>query len=95
MLNENLFNISIYSINAGNGTLTYIKDTAPYGSSPFYGQLRPDPSGKFLYTRVTGANGDEVVGFAINQNTGDLKPIAGSPFPIGANTFAFDIAVTP
>ena len=37
---------------------------------------------KFIYAVADGG----VVGFTINQNTGFLTQIAGSPFPTGTNT---------
>jgi len=84
------FHISIYSINAGNGVLTHVKDTGPISNGFVYGKLRTDPSGKFLY-----AAGDELIGFSINPVSGDLTVLPGSPFPIGVNVAAFDLAVTP
>ena len=85
------FHISIYSINAGNGVLTHVKDTGPISSGFVYGELRTDPSGKFLYA----AGVDKTIGFSINPVSGDLTVLPGSPFPIGVNVAAFDLAVTP
>jgi 6-phosphogluconolactonase (cycloisomerase 2 family) len=88
--------LSIYSINAGNGFLTHLKDTRPISSGQLFGPLRTDPSGKFLFTaKSSGAVGDEVIGFSIDPTSGDLTALPGSPFPIGPNVEAFDLAVTP
>ncbi len=92
---NNFFHISIYSINAGNGILTHVKDTRPISNGFVYGELRTDPSGKFLYARSSAAGVDEMIGFSINPVSGDLTVLPGSPFPIGSNVAAFDLAVTP
>jgi 6-phosphogluconolactonase (cycloisomerase 2 family) len=93
--NSLLGDISIYSLNPGNGTLTYLKDTTPFSGLPLYGPLRVDPSGKFLYSRDSTANDDKLAGFAINQTTGDLTPVTGSPFSLGTSVLVFDFVVTP
>jgi 6-phosphogluconolactonase (cycloisomerase 2 family) len=95
VVNANYSNISIYSINAGNGVLTHLKDTPPISNGFLSGPLRADPSGKFLYTKTSGAGGDKVIGFSIDAVSGDLTALPGSPFPIGSNVAAFDLAVTP
>lgn len=82
--------IAIYSINAGNGALTFVKYTAPqFGTYCGAGSLWADPSGNFIYTfaphtecaanvRDTG----NIIGFSIDHATGDLTPIPGSPYSI-------------
>ena len=95
VLNGNYSNISIYSINAGHGFLAHIKDTPAISNGFVYGALRTDPSGKFLYARSSGATGDVVLGFSIDPVNGNLTALPGSPFPIGSNVAAFDLAVTP
>lgn len=88
-------NVSIYSINAGNGALKHVKDTpVSEGFGRRYG-LHVDPSGRFLY--FTGSNIISqffVFGFSIDPHSGDLTALPGSPFPISAQ-WAFDFALTP
>jgi 6-phosphogluconolactonase len=88
-------NVSIYSINAGNGALTHVKDTpVSEGFGRRYG-LHVDPSGQFLY--FTGSdiiNQFFVFGFSIDEHSGDLTALPGSPFSIGAQ-WAFDFVLTP
>jgi 6-phosphogluconolactonase len=93
--NSELGDISIYALHSGDGSLTYLKDTTAFSGLPLYGPLRVDPSGMFLYSRDSTANHDKLAGFAINQTTGDLTPVAGSPFNLGTNVLVFDFVVTP
>lgn len=95
--------ISIFAINAGDGTLRQIKNT-PIGFGDYFGagSLRVDPSGTYLYSiGQTGPIGTigtrgEVVGFAINHSTGDLTVLPSSPFPISTeNPGGVDLIVTP
>jgi len=56
-----------------------------YGATPSYqngggGSITVDPSGKFVYT--TGAN--DISAFTINQTTGALSRVFGSPFLAGS-----------
>ena len=88
-------NVSIYSINAGNGALTHIKD-APVseGFGRRYG-LHADPSGRFLYFLGSDIIGRFFVfGFSIDPHSGDLTALPGSPFPVDAQ-WAFDFVLTP
>ena len=84
--------ISIYKLGNG-GTLSFQKETARCFNGTSSGPiLRSDPSGKFLYSiGRSGANctsGKALIGFSINQTTGDLSAIPGSPLldsnPTGA-----------
>lgn len=84
--------ISLYSINAGDGTLTHVRDL-PVGGSPY--RLRGDPSGKFLYVRSNGGYGDSLGGYSINPVNGNLTTLPGSPFPIGTNVIFFEFVLTP
>jgi 6-phosphogluconolactonase (cycloisomerase 2 family) len=96
VMNGNPPKISIYSINAGNGALTHVKDTPQISNIFVDGKIRTDPSGKFLYgSRATAASGDELLAFSIDPVSGDLTPLPGSPFPLGSDVVAFDLAVTP
>lgn len=72
--------VSAYTVNTTSGELTQIAGS-PFavaaGSTPV--AVHVDPSGNFLYVGSSqpGANAHA---FAINQNTGALTQIAGSPF---------------
>jgi 6-phosphogluconolactonase (cycloisomerase 2 family) len=102
--------ISIFSINAGNGALTFVADTSSEpGGYCGASTLRPDPSGNFLYSfspapdnLCTGPTPPQtsVIGLSINHSTGALTPVPGSPYaiPLGTGTdepSGYDIAVTP
>jgi hypothetical protein len=98
--------ISIYSINAGNGALTFVKYTPPqFGTYCGMGSLWADPSGNFLYTfaphtecAANVIDRGNVIGFSINHSTGDLTPVPGSPYsiPVTGSTVAMGsgIAIT-
>jgi len=91
----NSSSISIYSINAGNGALTYVKDKALAAGFDSR-RLHADPSGEFLYvtTYSPQAYGVVLSGYSINPVSGDLTALPGSPFPIGSDS-ANDFALTP
>jgi 6-phosphogluconolactonase (cycloisomerase 2 family) len=82
--------ISAFSINLqkqlGVNALTLIGVYPTNGLSPA-NLVTIDPSGLFLY--ASNRNSCNISGFAIDQNTGALTPISGSPFPT-----AFDVAGT-
>lgn len=83
--------VSAYAVDADTGALTTIPGTAacggPHdsancfatGAYPF--AVAVDPSGAFAYVANSGDN--TLSGFAIDQGTGALVPLAGSPFPAG------------
>jgi len=84
--------VSQYAINAGDGTLTHVRDI-PVGASPY--RMRGDPSGKFLYVRANGTYGDFIGGYAIDPVTGNLTALPGSPFTIGQYVIFFEFVLTP
>jgi len=79
--------IAAFSTNTGTGTLT------PLSGSPFPTGVDGSPvqvicdsaHGPFLYVALVNPPGGQnvVAGFSIDQNTGALTPVPGSPFPIG------------
>jgi 6-phosphogluconolactonase (cycloisomerase 2 family) len=82
--NSEADNIAIYSV-LSNGGLKFLKFTAnTFGGFCAADVIRTDPSGKFVYTlgmAKTGCTGgDAVVGYTVNSTTGNLTPIAGSPW---------------
>lgn len=74
-----------FSISSAGG-LTAISGSPfpmPTGWAPVtIDSLTADPSGKFLYVPDGASN--EVAGFAIDNATGSLTPVSGSPFATGA-----------
>ena len=86
-----------FSIQSGTGALTQITGSpfaASGPSSPGYSQpatlMAVDQMNHFLYVSTTSG----IAGFTINQTTGQLTPIAGSPFGAGVNG-PWTIVVTP
>jgi len=69
--------VTVYAIDPGSGSLTSIQTVS--GGSPVSAAI--DPTGTFLFT--ANVNSNNVSAFTINQNTGILTPVAGSPFPAG------------
>jgi 6-phosphogluconolactonase (cycloisomerase 2 family) len=77
-------NISAYSINSSTGALTPIAGS-PFSFPTLNGApngLAVDSSGRFLY--ATDSNLNYVVAFSIDNSTGALTPVSGSPFASGA-----------
>jgi 6-phosphogluconolactonase len=78
-------NISAYAINATTGVLT------PITGSPFAAQVSlvsvaSDPTGNFLYTVACcySANVGSINAYTIDETSGALNPVTGSPFASGA-----------
>ena len=76
-----------YQINRSTGALTLIPG-APFAAGEFTDAVTADPTGRFLY--ATNEYGGEnqggegtISGYRVNQSTGELTPIPGSPFPTG------------
>jgi len=67
-----------YSVNTTSGALTQI-GTATLGNLPF--DVALSPSGGFLY--IPNFNDATISAFTVNQTTGALTSIAGSPFAAG------------
>jgi 6-phosphogluconolactonase (cycloisomerase 2 family) len=77
--------ISAFTINS-SGDLTPITGSpfsSTAGSGP--GALAVDPSGKFLYVSTPGST-SSIWGFTIAPGTGQLTPVANSPFSLSAGT---------
>jgi 6-phosphogluconolactonase (cycloisomerase 2 family) len=83
--------IGAYSIDPISGALT------PLAGSPFLmtpapncqcsivpDDLTTNTKGTFLYANIRGSNDDDVAGYAIDQNTGTLTRLQGSPYSEGA-----------
>ena len=89
--------VNAFSIQSGTGTLTAVQGS-PYAvaapSSLGYPQpaalMAIDQSNKFLYVSTSAG----LAAFTINQSTGQLAPLAGSPF--GSNVSGpWTLAITP
>jgi 6-phosphogluconolactonase (cycloisomerase 2 family) len=79
-------NVSVYIIDSTTGALTVVQNPAlpvtnffSTGTAPQ--QVTIHPSGNFAY--VANATSGDVSAYTINQTTGVLAQIAGSPFPTG------------
>jgi 6-phosphogluconolactonase len=77
--------IAAYAVDQVSGALTPIAGS-PFTTAFVQGQQFPgisvDPSSKFLY--ITSMNDSQVAGFAINNATGALTSVPGSPFAAGS-----------
>lgn len=80
--------ISAFMIDAATGDLTAVSGS-PFLTAPaaIAGQVAGansvtvDPSSRYLYAAIN--QGNDISAYAIDSNTGELTPIAGSPFPAG------------
>jgi YD repeat-containing protein len=78
--------ISGFAINATTGALTLVPGSPVVGGSGGPPREAPvslavDPAGKFVFVAENGVN--QVSVYSINQQTGSLTEITGSPFPAG------------
>jgi 6-phosphogluconolactonase (cycloisomerase 2 family) len=71
--------ISTYSIDPSTGVLSLTTGATYFPSIASSLAQTEDRSGKFLY--VTNADSNQVLGYTIDQTSGALAPIVGSPFP--------------
>jgi 6-phosphogluconolactonase len=75
--------VSAFSV-ASNGSLVPVPGSPFITTAPDWG-IAIDPSGKYLYasSQVSETNTTaEINAFSIDETTGALKPIPGSPFPV-------------
>jgi len=85
-------NISAYTIDSA-GSLTPVPGTPiSIGANAQPISIAVDPAGKFVYVGIVGR---EVAGFAIDQSTGALMPISGSPFPLNSQGPTRDMVFIP
>jgi DNA-binding beta-propeller fold protein YncE len=71
-------NISVFNISQTDGSLTAVSGS-PFPSGISAAQIATDGLGKFLYV-TSGLGGTQVAALAINQSTGALSKVIGSPF---------------
>ena len=77
--------ISAYTVNATTGALTPVPGS-PFSTAAFNGDqffVDMDPAGNFLFVGTRGENSVQV--FSINQSTGALTEVPGSPFDSGGS----------
>lgn len=92
--NANDNTISAYAINGATGALSQVAGS-PYSVGPdAWGDesVAVDPSGKFVY--ATSDKSNNVAGFSINGATGQLTPLAASPFAAGGQAYFITTTVT-
>ncbi len=75
----NVNQVTGFTVNLTNGALSTPSNVAGPNDA---GGMVADPSAKFVY--VSDFTGNAIDGFAIDQTTGGLTPISGSPFPVGS-----------
>ena len=82
---------SVFRMNASTGTLTFVASIGNVSVNPLRGVCVPytvnaDPSGTFVYslgitTSLCTPGGNAVLGYSMNQGSGTLLSVPGSPFP--------------
>jgi 6-phosphogluconolactonase len=93
-------NVTLLSVNKGNGELTVPASTNPIppptppnifntGTGPI--ALAISPGGTFLFVLDQGSN--DITVFTVDPGTGNLSPVKGSPFASGCS--GSSLAVTP
>ncbi|MBP9743125.1 MAG: beta-propeller fold lactonase family protein [Burkholderiales bacterium] len=96
--NTNLYSADItpYSVNYNTGALASLSPASYAFTTCTYGyNMTTSPNGQFLYATCYNANGiSNIYGYNIDQNTGTLTNISGSPFNSGESTPYFP-AITP
>ena len=88
--------VSGYSV-AQNGVVTPVPGS-PFAAPTGTAFVTNDPSGRFLYALNCGANcsgtgSGNIAAYKIDQLTGALTPIAGSPFATGQ--YPYSLAIDP
>jgi 6-phosphogluconolactonase len=84
--------ISVFSIDARTGALTQLQNPPVVASQ--CGETAIDPAERFLYSAAPGSSG-VILGFNIDQQTGMLTSMSGSPFqaPIDIGTSFNDLTM--
>jgi 6-phosphogluconolactonase (cycloisomerase 2 family) len=99
VLNQSSNDILVYSVDGNSGALTPVQGSPfPSGSSDPV-SLATSPLGNSLFVAnecvsSTDCSQGSVAVFSVNATTGNLTPIAGSPFPLGVYEPS-SIGVTP
>ena len=82
---------SVSSFAISNGVLTQAAGPIPTGQHPF--GVATDPSGKFVY--VVNKLDNNIAAFSVDTMTGELTPLANSPFPSGGSEPVGIVIVRP
>lgn len=84
--------IAAYNVNFLTGALTFTS-ASPFaiGDQPRW--VSVDPSGRFLY--ATNAFSDNISGFSIDRNSGNLAALSASPYSTGPATNPWAVAIDP
>jgi 6-phosphogluconolactonase (cycloisomerase 2 family) len=83
------YRLRVDSVDQSTGALTYVGSATP-GTQPI--AMAIDPAGQFLY--VANLWSHDISAFAIEVGTGQLKQLAGSPTPAGADN-PTDLKIDP
>lgn len=75
-------NIDVLSVNQSTGALTFVSSAANCGADCVGNMQATDTNGKFLYVAAQGqaASTNGIYSYAINQSTGTLTALSGSPY---------------
>lgn len=92
---QNAANLYVFSSNVSSGVLS-LSSTTPLAHSPYVtnqGGSLVTPDGLFFYYSelVTG----NIIGYSINQTTGNLTLLPGSPFAAGLSTYGAALTLSP
>ena len=88
MANQTSATVSVYTINADDGTLS-INLGVITGTSPR--SVTVDPAGRFAY--VANFTSNSISAYTVNAGTGALSPVTGSPF--AADSGPISVTVDP
>lgn len=91
--NYNDASVTMYSLNQTTGFLTQVTGS-PFatGNQPAFLRFSPLVSGN-VFAGVVNHNDDNVSVYLLNQSTGALAPVTGSPFPTGAGPYGIDFSL--
>jgi len=86
-------NVSIFSIGS-NGALTSIGPGSPVAAGSQPTSVTVDPQGRYVYVANGDPSASTISAYTLNSTTGQLTPIAGSPFA-STGTGPSSVAVDP
>ncbi len=84
--------ISVFAVNKKTGNLSFVQQVQAEVGSGLKG-ISANRAGTFLFAADPVAS--EILGFRINQRTGEIKPTAQAVFPTGAGTQPNTLTTTP
>jgi 6-phosphogluconolactonase len=90
--NETSSTIDVFEINSATGALS-VMPGSPYAAGTGPGPVVVDPSGSFaIVPNYNAGAGNTVSVFRINEGTGGLTQISGSPYTVGTGPFGMALA---